>query len=332
MALLLTQTDLMNLTRSNSEIAHAIDAIEACVVASHKVGRGQTIFGDLEIDDANYMKVLCVSAPHAGMSVHAFPGQGNATNRYPDDRLMLLFAPDTGSLQAVLAGDDLNALRTSVPAALGARYLAPPGAKVLGILGSGYQAASHLRTISVAAPQLSTVFVWSPTQANRERFAEEQSQLLGLPVEACDNAEDVVGQADVLTATGSIPTGRPAYAAEWVKPGALMISITRSVPAELMRSARRVVPTRRRPEVVAFGFNGPIRPHPIDDPDGTVELIDVIEGRVDVRDVPDRTVFWELAQIYLWDVAIARWAHDWAVDHGVGYPFALGHELSGRAV
>jgi ornithine cyclodeaminase/alanine dehydrogenase-like protein (mu-crystallin family) len=322
MALLLTHNELIALTRSPTEVVRALDAVEASVVGSHRAGPGQVIFGDLALDGDAYMKVMGASAPAAGMSLQVFPAQTNV-GMHPDQRLLLLFDAATASLQALLAGDELNALRTSVPAALGVRHLAPPGSTVLGILGSGYQAASHALTFTAAAPRLRTVLVWSPTPASRERFAAEQTQRLGVPVKPCDSPEEVVRSAHVLTATGRTAPGSPAYAAEWVKPGALVVSMTGSAPPELTRSARLVVPTRRRPELVAFGFNGPAAPRPPAVPDDAIELIDVMEGRTAPRDVPERRVVWELANVYLWDLAIARWAYDWAVRGGVGHAFAL---------
>ncbi|MDQ6934350.1 MAG: hypothetical protein M3130_03535 [Actinomycetota bacterium] len=321
MALLVTEADLRAVTQSPTEISAAVDAVEASVLASHHRGAGQVIFGDLALDDDAYVKVLGSSAPGAGMSLQTFPAQANP-DFHGDSRVMLLFDAG-GALTALLAGDELNALRTSVPAALGARHLAPRDAQVLGILGSGYQAVSHALTITAAVPGLKEVRVWSPTTVNRERFAREQTQLRGLPVHACSSAQDVVESADILTATGRTDAGAQAYAAEWVKPGALLISMTRSAPPGLDGVARVVVPTKRRPELVAFGFTGVSVPKPAADPGGSVELIDVIEGRASAREHRDQIVVWELANVYLWDLPIAGWAHAWAVRAGVGLSFAL---------
>jgi ornithine cyclodeaminase/alanine dehydrogenase-like protein (mu-crystallin family) len=322
MALLITQADLEPLTRSKDGIAAAIDATEASVVASHRRGRGQVIFGDLALDDDAYVKVMGVTSPAAGMSLQVFPAQANPSF-HPDQRMLLLFDPQTGSLLALLAADDLNALRTSVPAGLGARHLAPDGARVLGILGTGYQAGSHALTIAAALPQLEEIHVWSPTQAHRERFADEQAAILGLPVRACATAREVVEAADVLTAAGRIGAGQKAYEADWVKPGALLISMTRSAPAELDDVAQVVVATLQRPEIVALKFNGPSAPRPAPDPPTTIELLDVMEGRRSPRAHAGQPVVWELAQVYAWDLPIARWAYDWAVAQGVGQPFGL---------
>lgn len=49
MTILVIQVELMNLTRSPTEIVRAVDAVEACVVASHEAGPGQAIFGDLAL-------------------------------------------------------------------------------------------------------------------------------------------------------------------------------------------------------------------------------------------------------------------------------------------
>jgi alanine dehydrogenase len=320
--LLLTQADLMPLTRSRAGVATAIDATEASIVRAHDAGAGQVIFGDLELDDGAYLKVMGVSQPEGGMSLQVFPAQANAAFR-PDQRLMLLFDPASASLLALLAADELNALRTSVPAGLGARHLAPEGARVLGILGAGYQAESHALTITAGCPEVEEIRVWSPTEANRDRFAAERSEALGLPIRACSTAREVVEAADVLTAAGRPRAGEPAYDAAWVKPGALLISMTRSAPRALDGVAQVVVPTRARPAIVAMKFNGPSAPRPADGPSEAIELIDVLRGRRAARAHPAQPVVWELGHVYAWDLAIARWAYEWAVRHQVGSELRL---------
>ncbi len=322
MPLLLTQADLAPLTGTREGIARAIDATEALVLASHDPGPGQAIFGDLAIDASDYVKVMGVSAPEAGMSIQVFPAQANRAF-HPDQRLMLLFGAHSSSLLALLAADELNALRTSVPAGLAARHLAPDGARVLGILGSGYQAASHALTIIAGRPEIEEILVWSPTAANREAFAAQQEKRLQIPVRACASARALVEASDIVTAAGRTAAGEPAYEAEWVKPGALLISMTRSAPRALEGVAQVVVPTLRRPEIVAMKFNGPSAPCPAPDPHGTIDLVDILGGGRAARQDPGQAVVWELANVYAWDLAIARWAYDWAVGEHVGHRFML---------
>ena len=317
MPLVISQEDLRDLVASPEGIRRAIDMLQDGLRLAHAGGNGTTVFGDVALEGDNFVKILGCAGPGQAMSVQCFAAQGNPASDV-DARIMLLFDGTSGGLQALIAADDLNALRTAVPAGLGARHLAPEGARVLGILGAGYQAENHALTLTAAVPGLEHVLVWSPTPASRERFAAEQGQRLGLEVVACDTAEEVVRRADVLTAAGRTPGHQAAYEASWVKPGSLLISMTGSAPGELLREARFVVPTLRRPRLVAFGFVGTAAPKPLPDPAGTVELAEIMAGVEPVRTHPAQNVIWELAQVYLWDPPMAAWAYEWAVEHDRG--------------
>src|SRR4029079_18450564 len=118
------------------------------------------------------------------------------------------------------------------------------------------------------------------------------------------------------TAAGNTRADEPAFDAEWVKPGSLLISMTRAIPEGALDAGRLVVPTMRRPQLVAFGFTGVSVPEPAPDREGTIELPDVIAGTVAARERPDQPVIWELANVYLWDLAIVSWAYDWATRNG----------------
>ena len=115
------------------------------------------------------------------------PGQGCASRALFAGRrpyFILLFDGDNGDLLAVIAGRDLNVWRTSAPAGVASRYLAPKGADSLGIIGSGRQAHGQLLAIRRALPQLKKVKVFSRTKENRDAFAKKMSAWLDINVES----------------------------------------------------------------------------------------------------------------------------------------------------
>jgi alanine dehydrogenase len=317
MPLMISQAELTALLDSDDELGDALDRVERTLLDRHQRSAGHVVFADLPLTGDKTFRVMGSSAEGSIATVRIFPDHTNQDAR-DDTAFTLVLDPRTGGLRALLAGDDLNTLRTSVPAGVGARHLAPAGARTLCILGSSTQARGHLRAICRALPGIQEVLVWSPTPAHREAFAEQHTARLGLPVRACATAEEAVSGADVITATGNTPAGVPAYEDGWVRPGALAISMTRSAPPELRARARNVAPTSRRPQLVAVGFVGRGAPRPGPDPDDLVELADVIAGTVPARVDPDQPLVFELANIYLWDQPIAAWALDWATRQGVG--------------
>ena len=225
----------------------------------------------------------------------------------------------------MIALDDLNELRTSVPAALGVRHLAPKDGTTLAVLGSSAQARSHVRTIARVMPGLGTIRVWSPTKAHREAFAHDVAARLQVRVTAENTVEAAVHGADVITAAGRTAPGEPAIPDPTaVRPGALFVSMTAAGLNLLALGGRLAVPTFQRPELVAHGFSsGFLREGPPPASPSAMELAEVILDHQQARPSPAQTVVYELAAPYLWDLPIFTWITDWAKRHGVGADFTF---------
>jgi ornithine cyclodeaminase/alanine dehydrogenase-like protein (mu-crystallin family) len=84
--------------------------------------------------------------------------------------------------------------------------MARPDAKTVAIIGSGWQAGAQLMAVTKVR-KISDIRVFSPTQANRETFAREWSDKLGIPVTPVGSVEAAVKSRDiVLCATSSLDT------------------------------------------------------------------------------------------------------------------------------
>lgn len=348
MPLLLTQSDLRPLVDDRTQLDGAIAAIEQSVLQHHRGESGVAAYIRLPLAEQGDSTSVFLSAAGNGQAIRVFPSVGSSIPA-GEAHAMLLLDAQTGMLRAILSGDDLNPLRTAVPAAVGAKHLAPLRSTTLAILGSGTQARSHIRTLHHVLPSLERVRVWSPTVANRERFAAEAAEWLRLPVEAVESAQAACAEADVISAAGQ--THGPAAESAWVRPGALLVSMTRAAPPDLAARGRVFVPSRRRPAVLAQrpteqpsvpggpppGAGGPpgggaAAAAPPRGPGGAgtmqnpyglaeerlFELAEVLLGRLPPRERPDQTLIWELAAMYSWDVPIMTWAYYWAVQRGAG--------------
>ncbi len=108
---------------------------------------------------------------------------------------VLLFDADTGRPRALVGGNLLTALRTAAASAVSIRYLAPEGAKVLGMIGAGHQSAFQMRA---AADQIGfeKVLGWNYHPEMIARL-EETAAELGLPFEQV-SLEQLGHEADVI--------------------------------------------------------------------------------------------------------------------------------------
>jgi alanine dehydrogenase len=130
--------------------------------------------------------------------------------------LVMLFDTSDGSPLAIIQDGNLQQARVGAKNALGVKYLARENAKVVGMLGSGGQARSHLEAFAEVR-NIERCNVFSPTKANRERYAAEMSAKLGFDVVAVDSVEAALDGADIISCnTNSM---KPILFPEMVKPG-----------------------------------------------------------------------------------------------------------------
>jgi alanine dehydrogenase len=152
---------------------------------------------------------------------------------------IMLFSTATGEPVALINDGVLQRMRVGGSAGVAAGHLAKPGLNTVGMLGAGDMARTYLEAISLSC-ELDTVKVFSPTQANREKFAEEMSGKLGLSIEPVASPQEAVGERDIVfTATNSmIPTLQP----EWISKGSTVLCVTRrELSPELVDGADKVM-------------------------------------------------------------------------------------------
>jgi alanine dehydrogenase len=123
--------------------------------------------------------------------------KGNAArglDRHQSTVLLIDF--HTGRPVAVVAGNNLTALRTAAASAVSVRYLARPDSAVIALLGTGRQAGFQLRAIHEVRP-LRAVRAWSPDQSHVAAFAETV-RALGLDFLPAASPGEAVREADIV--------------------------------------------------------------------------------------------------------------------------------------
>lgn len=124
-----------------------------------------------------------------------------------------LFSAKTGEPLVAMDGRLITEMRTAAVSAAAVRLLARRDARVLAILGSGVQARSHVQALQMVR-SFEEVRVWSRTEENAARFAEQ------FGARAMATAESAVRGADVVVSATS--THQPLVRGEWLGKGALV--------------------------------------------------------------------------------------------------------------
>ena len=130
--------------------------------------------------------------------------------------LVMLFSTETGEPLAIFPDGYVQKLRVAGASAIAARYLARKDAKVMALLGAGWQASAHLITLTMVR-ELKQVKVFSPTAESRRHFVEEwRGKIPADLVEAGSAGEAINGADMVICTTNSISALFPG---EILQPG-----------------------------------------------------------------------------------------------------------------
>jgi ornithine cyclodeaminase len=206
-------------------------------------------------------------------------------------------------------GRYITEARTAAVSAVSVKHLAREDAAVLGIIGSGVQARSHLEAIRHVR-RLRDVRVWSPTRAHRERFAADMSRATGLPVRAAASAPDAASGADLIVLATASPN--PVLTEHDVAAGAHIAAVgacrpdQRDMTGALVARARVFVDSRAGAMKEAGDLILAQREAAIGDNHVSGELGDLPLGRVPGRTAPDEITLFKSLGMAVEDVASAR--------------------------
>lgn len=216
--------DIDTLAMTDDEI---IGAVEAALVAQ---GKGETVIEPrvhLEPDPAfrghfNVLRGYVAPLDAAGVKI-----VGDYVDNYklglPSEfGILNLFDPRTGTPRAMLDATAITDMRTGAVTALGGKYLARKGSKILGHIGSRGTAYWNVRLLDHLF-DFDEIRVHSRRPESRNGFAEKLSADLGKPVRAVGDWRSCVDGADIVVEASRLPEPEPLLKTEWIKPGALVM-------------------------------------------------------------------------------------------------------------
>ncbi len=223
--------------------------------------------------------------------------------------LVLLTSVENGEPLAFLNDGLLQHMRVGADAAIGAKLMARRDATVLGVLGSGGMARSHVEAL-LCVRALRALRVYSPTRAHRERFGSEMGRQYGLDVTVCERPEEVYRGAHIVAAVTDSTV--PVLDGSRLEPGTHVINIggggkpdakTLERVDAYLRFGNAPAPVGH-PEMAvddefltyaarpdAIGEATRKRGHGVALPDKLIWLADILEGRSPGRS-DDRQITW----------------------------------------
>ena len=266
--------------------------------------------------------------PHAlGLkAVAVFPGN-HGTEYDSHQGVVLLFNVENGSPMAILDASEVTAIRTAAATGVATKLLAREDAHDLAIVGSGVQAGTHLEAMCVVR-DIERVRVYSPTPANRERFASEASRQFGISVTPTDSVEAAVADADIICTTTS--AAEPVLLGDWISPGCHINAVGSSIRSTRELDTAAVVRSRLFVDRIestvneAGDFLFPKQEGAVTDDHIVGEIGDILLGNLDGRETPDEITLFKSLGVAVEDLAAAHFVYHEAKRTGVGTTVDLG--------
>jgi alanine dehydrogenase len=147
--------------------------------------------------------------------------------------MILVFCAENAELVAIMNDGYVQHMRVGATAALGAKYLARPDAKVVGILGSGGMARSFATGFALVR-NLERIKVYSPNREHLLAYCEEMSRKLGIEVIPERSAEAAIRRSDIVAScTNAVES---VLKGEWLEPGMYVALVSnRELEREVLR-------------------------------------------------------------------------------------------------
>jgi ornithine cyclodeaminase/alanine dehydrogenase len=242
--------------------------------------------------------------------------------------LIALFDPATMSLHALIDGNRITGIRTAATAAVAVDALASRHPLRVAVLGSGFEARAQLTALN-AVRQIQSATVFSPTQANRESFADHFRSVFNLSVQPSNAPEEAVAGADVVLCAARARNESPVLLGSWLEPGVTVVSIgstlpeQREVETDVIERAQLIVADV--PEEVANDSGDMLAATRtgIEFADKLVSLANVIGGRRVARTRPSDVVLYKSVGSALQDVVLAEMLLERARARGIGTPLPV---------
>lgn len=239
---------------------------------------------------------------------------------------IMLFSTETGKMIAVMDGGYITAIRTACASAMATKVLSNPTASVLGVLGAGVQARTHIRALC-RVRKLQTIKIYSPSGSSATKVKQELETETGITIAVSKSVEETVRGCDlIVTATTA---KEPIVSARWLQPGAHINAIgshrpdARELDGATLACSKVFVDSREAilaecGDVLLALEEKSVMPDHVQ-----TEIGEVLAGTKPGRSKPDEVTLYKSVGIAIQDVATADLVFHKALEQNLGTNVAL---------
>ena len=278
----------------------------------------------------NYLRWFMPATMHEmgimGAKILVSQSPGGET-RLPSRFYVVLHDSNTGQLLALMHAQELSKIRTGAVTGVGIKYLARKDSTTAAVFGSAAYAPMQVVGVCAALP-IEKVKIFSPTPANRQRFAGEMRELLKRDITAVDSSDEAVEGSDIIVTISN--AHEPVLRGDLIPRGTHVTLAGSSIPTDreaddqtLLRSDKIVVELMEQTLKESGDLVIPMNDGVLKREDIYCDLSDIVSGQKPGRTSNDEITLFKFNGMAIEDVACAAKAYEKAVEKGVGVEFSF---------
>lgn len=232
-----------------------------------------------------------------------------------------LYGTDTGKPLVVMDGAYITAVRTACASAMATKALANEKTPVLGVVGAGIQARTHIRALSKVR-QIERVLIYSPSGRSAPLVKQELEGEIGIDITVVDSVEAAVREADLIATVSTAPD--PILNGAWLKPGVHINAVgshrpdLREIDPATIKRSSVFVDSREAIQSECGDILLAIKDGVITMEHVRAEIGEVLAGAKQGRSRPDEITMYKSVGIAVQDVATAQLVYQRALERNVG--------------
>jgi len=233
---------------------------------------------------------------------------------------IVLFDPETGAPISIMDGTGITAMRTAAASGVATKHLARKDAKVLGMIGAGYQVPSQLEALNEVM-KIEAVKIFDMIGEKADNLAAMAREKFGLNVTKVASAEEAVRGSDVVVTV--TPTKVPIVQSEWVAKGMHINAIGADAPgkeeleAGILTRAKVVIDDWEQASH-SGEINVPLSKKVITRANIYAEIGEIVAGAKPGRVSEDEITVFDSTGLAIQDVITAWRAYEVAEERGLG--------------
>ena len=244
----------------------------------------------------------------------------------PGIAVIFLMDLKTGIPVAIMDGTYVTAYRTGAAGAVAAKVLARKDSNIIGVVGAGTQARMQVLALREVF-SLKKIKVWDINTTERDRYVEEMSEQLKIPIEPAEDIKNAVTETDIIVTV--TPSRKALVMKEWIQEGVHINAIGADGPGKqeldpyIVKRADKVVVDSLNQCRIIGEIQHALADGLITEDDVYAEIGQILIGEKKGRETNEEITLFDATGLAVQDIAAANIVFKQAKEKGIGHVVSL---------